>query len=86
MSDKNENTRREPIGNFYEKHKSLRKKFTVNHFLIEGVCEKTIYNTINRVENGQSLQRKCGSGYNVKKVTQKKRLGKNSQATNLHES
>lgn len=58
----NENDRRDEIGTFYAAHKERGKSFTVQHFKGQNVPLSTIYSIMNRVDKGQSLNRKPGSG------------------------
>jgi transposase-like protein/transposase len=62
MSTDKESVLRKRIGIFYENNKHLKKVFTVNHFVLEGVPKRTIYNAFERVEIGKSLDRKSGTG------------------------
>ena len=34
------------IVNFYDKYRDAGKKFTVNHFVLEGVPKRTVYNIL----------------------------------------
>jgi transposase len=44
----------------------MKKSEIVKHFVLEGIVAKTVYRTINRIDNGISLKRKSGSGNNRK--------------------
>ncbi len=46
------------VYNFYNDHKSKGKMFTVNHFTLEKVPERTIYGIIQRAENNITAKRK----------------------------
>jgi transposase len=54
------------IGSFYLKNKQMKKNEIVRHFVLEGIASKTVYRSINRINNGISLIRKPGSGSNRK--------------------
>lgn len=66
MSSKQEVVR-ERIVNFYNKFQDSGKKFTVDHFVLEGVPKRTIYNILKRPQ----VIRKSGSGKKAKIMTQK---------------
>lgn len=57
-----EETIRDRLYNFYSKNHHFGKKFTVTHFLNEGVPRKTIYDICKRYDNGISSDRQAGSG------------------------
>ena len=42
---------------YYEKYKNLGKKFTIDHFISEGVKRTTIYDIINRFDSGKNAKR-----------------------------
>ena len=59
------------VYNFYNDHKSKGKMFTVNHFKLEKVPERTIYGIIQRAENNITAKRKHGSGRIAKKMNKR---------------
>lgn len=67
--------RRKRIYEFYISNRNKGKKFTVAHFLAEGVSEKTIYRIISRVENNSGHERVKGSG-RVAKIMTKRRINR----------
>lgn len=71
MDELNQRDRRKLIGKFYSDNREKGKPFTVNHFKIMGVCAKTIYNVMNRVDEGQPMERKPGSGRKPVKMPKK---------------
>ena len=56
------------VYNFYNECKSKDKMFTVNHFKLEKVPERTIYGIIQRAENNITVKRKHGSDRIAKKM------------------
>jgi hypothetical protein len=40
---------------FYMKNKQMKKSLILNHFRFEGIPKSTIYDIINRVDNGISI-------------------------------
>ena len=66
MSLSKELSIRQRVGIFYMKNKQMKKSLIVNHFRFEGIPKSTIYDIINRVDNGISLDRKPGSGHLVR--------------------
>jgi hypothetical protein len=73
MESLNQNTKRELIGEFYKQHMNTGKRFTVNHFLQMNFPERRIYYIINKVENGESLDQKKGSGRKAVKMPENMR-------------
>jgi len=62
MDQLKEVDRRIIVAKFYESHKELGKAYTVRHFREMGVSDSTVYNIIQRVENGQAMDRTPGFG------------------------
>lgn len=62
---------RKEIGNFYKLNQHQPKWFTVKHFKAKGVPKSSIYDTLKRVQNNVSLERRSGSGRKVTKLTEK---------------
>ena len=58
----NQNDVREAIGSYYAAHKELGKKHTLSHFQRQDIPRTTIYNIMMKVDKGQTLKRKPGSG------------------------
>ena len=56
---------------FYEKNKIKSKKFTVDHFLSEGIAKSTLYETLNRYESGKGAKDEKISGRPAKIFTNK---------------
>jgi transposase len=50
------------VVNFYNKNKYLGKSFVAKHFLDEKVPKSTVYRLISSAEQGESGERKKGSG------------------------
>lgn len=67
---------RERICAFFIENCKCGNKATVDHFLAEGVAQRTIYNAIQRVKNNVGPKRRPGSGRTAKKMpkTKVKRL------------
>ena len=59
------------VYNFYNYYKSKGKMFTVNHFKLEKVPERTIYGIIQRAENNITAKRTHGSGRIAKKMNKR---------------
>ena len=64
--------RRLVVGQFYNRYKSLGKRYSVLHFVKMGLKSQTIYNIIRRVENGETLKQRSGQGRPVVKMTKKR--------------
>lgn len=62
MSRFKEEMIRQRIGNFMELNPILEMKDVVKHFELEGIIGRTVRNIYHRFKNGQSAQRKEGSG------------------------
>jgi hypothetical protein len=62
MSSSKELELRVRVGNFIEKNPFMETKDIVRHFALEGYHRKTIYRIIHRLESGQGIERKPGSG------------------------
>lgn len=62
MSDLKQEEKRNLISDFYTKNLSKGKPYTVKYFEKLGICRRTVYNVISRVEKGNTLNRKKGSG------------------------
>lgn len=60
------------VAQFYQNHRELGKKYTVKHFLEEGIPKSTVYSVLKRVDDGETLERQPGSGRKAKKMTQSK--------------
>jgi hypothetical protein len=58
------------IGAFIERNKDMKKSLIVKHFQLEGIPTRTIYDIIERINKGISLDRKPGSGH-WHKISQK---------------
>jgi len=63
---------RERICQFYTKNANSGNKLTIDHFLAEGVAQRTIYDAIQRVKNNISPKRQPGQGRPAKKMPKKK--------------
>jgi len=72
MSTDKQTILRKSIGIFYEENKQKGKSYTLKHFVAEKVAKSTIYDTMARVDNGISLERKVGSGQH-RAIPQKKK-------------
>ena len=62
----------ERVAQFYQNHRELGKKYTVKHFVAEGISKSTVYNVLKRIDDGETLERRPGSGRKAKKMTQSK--------------
>ena len=72
MDQLNQEQKRLIVGQFYEKHKSKGKVFTVQHFLAMGFKNSTIYDIIQRVEIRKPLKTLVRTGRPAVKMTKKK--------------
>lgn len=63
---------RKRVYNFYFKHFQVGKRFTVDHFVQEGESRSTIFDILQRYENGLPPERASGSGRKAKIFTKKK--------------
>jgi hypothetical protein len=63
---------REKIYQFYEKNAKAGNKLTIEHFMAEGVAQRTIYNAIQRVKDKISPKRRSGQGRPVRKMPKAK--------------
>ena len=61
--------RRKRIYEFYLANRSQGKRFMLDHFKVENVPKRTIYDIIQRAENDSEHQRVYGSGRVAKKMT-----------------
>lgn len=71
MPSKQEVTR-ERVVQFYETHKSKGKKFTVDHFVAEGMSSSGVYKTLRVYVDRKTTIRKAGSGQTMKVMTKDK--------------
>jgi transposase len=62
MSSSKELELRVRVGNLIEKNPNMETKDIVRHFALEGYHRKTIYRIIDRLDSGQGVERKPGSG------------------------
>ena len=62
MKSNNGETLRIRLYSYYEKYKHFAKKFTIDHFISEGVKRTTIYDMINRFESGKNAKHQSGGG------------------------
>jgi hypothetical protein len=69
----NERQLHERVGAFWERNYAAGKTFTVNHFVSEGCKRRTIYALLAKLEKGQDIIRKSGSGGHNKKLTNAQR-------------
>ena len=67
----NRETLRKRVYFYYEKNRSHGKKFTVDHFLSEGVSKSTIYDILRRCDSGGSVLDRKSSGLPPKIFTKK---------------
>ena len=67
----NRETLRKRVYFYYEKNRSHGKKFTVDHFLSEGVSKSTIYDILRRCDSGGSVLERKSSGLPPKIFTKK---------------
>ena len=64
-----EEDRRKVIGSFYQKHWSMGNAYTCKYFLKLGISKATTYRVMEKMDKGDSLARKAGSGRKASKMT-----------------
>ena len=69
MNKLSELQRRDLIISFYKKHEELGKKFTVQHYVTEGISKRLIYHILQKYLARSSTARKAGSGGLNKKMS-----------------
>ena len=72
MEGVSEVDRRKIIGSFYQKHWSMGKSYTYKYFSKLGISKATIYRVMEKMDKGESLARKAGSGRKAEKMTSRK--------------
>ena len=72
MEGVSEADRRKVIGSFYQKHWSMGKAYTCKYFLKLGISKSTTYRVMKKMDKGDSLARKVGSGRKAEKMTSKR--------------
>lgn len=68
------NSRQKVIGEIYVKHISNEKKFTVTHFSETEIERQTMYNIINKINSGKSLDRAIANDRKARKMTKSKKV------------
>ena len=69
MNKLSELQRRDLIISFYKKHEELGKKFTMQHYVTEGISKRSIYHILQKYFARGSTARKAGSGGLNKKMS-----------------
>ena len=72
--------RRKAIGLYWQANKSLGKRAVVGHFVSLGVPERSVCRNLGKMERGENLEKKSGSGRQAVKlpVAVKRRLFRQS--------